>query len=410
MTSSVRRLNNALNYLHPPKYILASLVRLCRQYGASPSEPASSTPSPSSTDEQQVIPNQTFHQRKHGNKPLPLSSFLDPGRISQRQRVRNRLPKPAPPPIADLSTFRQKFARNPYANLLATPPRLCPITATLVPSAMLITLHALPSPNPPHAKILTPLSLYAHLSKTRIPASAPVVYIVPSRSLLASWSELAQVKNASAAATWTRTHAMPPPGLLNAIDELMRRRVERVLGWHLRRGGALVRLRDAPHGMGKTRPGLLEWIMAKLKGRKDDEMPEEGFVALLYFGGRMQRETVTRLEMRVEDIAERTDKAVRRVMVGKIAVGKRVLARGNPKVVYTPVEVPVMEVGGRKVPVLSMVDLLGEERAEEIVKGTRYEGASWVAIRERPAAVDVGALLECAWWFKERVIQGGDVV
>jgi hypothetical protein len=58
--------------------------------------------------------NQSYHGRKHGNKSLPLSSFLDPARIRQRQQARHRLPKPRAPKIKDLDPFRKRLAGNPY--------------------------------------------------------------------------------------------------------------------------------------------------------------------------------------------------------------------------------------------------------------------------------------------------------
>ena len=58
--------------------------------------------------------HRTFRYREGGNKPLPLSSFLDPARLAQRHR--HKLPKPPPPKYDDLSPFRKRMADNPYGS------------------------------------------------------------------------------------------------------------------------------------------------------------------------------------------------------------------------------------------------------------------------------------------------------
>jgi hypothetical protein len=57
-------------------------------------------------------PAWSVYVRKGENKPLPLSSFLDPARLAQRHR--RRLPKPDAPVYENLDEFRKKIADNPY--------------------------------------------------------------------------------------------------------------------------------------------------------------------------------------------------------------------------------------------------------------------------------------------------------
>jgi hypothetical protein len=64
------------------------------------------------TPRQHAPPSHCVYMRKGGNRPLPLSSFLDPARLAQRHR--HRLPKPKPPVYEDLDDFRKKVANNPY--------------------------------------------------------------------------------------------------------------------------------------------------------------------------------------------------------------------------------------------------------------------------------------------------------
>ena len=60
-----------------------------------------------------------YHDRKHGNKSLPLSSFLDPARIQQRQQARHRLPKQDEPSFKDLDPFRQRLTSNPFGGSMS---------------------------------------------------------------------------------------------------------------------------------------------------------------------------------------------------------------------------------------------------------------------------------------------------
>jgi hypothetical protein len=55
-----------------------------------------------------------------------------------------------------------------------------------------------------------------------------------------------------------------------------------------------------------------------------------------------------------------------------------------------------------RVPVFSMVDILGEERAREVLHGTKYDGVAWIAIKHgRFTAPVMEWLIKAYFWFAE---------
>lgn len=57
---------------------------------------------------------QSYRLRKAGNRPLPLSPFLDPARFHQRWKARHRLPKQPASRLENMDEFRRKLAADPY--------------------------------------------------------------------------------------------------------------------------------------------------------------------------------------------------------------------------------------------------------------------------------------------------------
>ncbi|KAH8595773.1 hypothetical protein B0O99DRAFT_142257 [Bisporella sp. PMI_857] len=64
---------------------------------------------------------------------LPMSPFMDPEYIEAKAKHHVAKPRPS----SDLTEFQKRLAKNPYAQMLATPPRQCHITKVLLPSYFL---------------------------------------------------------------------------------------------------------------------------------------------------------------------------------------------------------------------------------------------------------------------------------
>ncbi|KAL5116810.1 hypothetical protein ACEQ8H_005291 [Pleosporales sp. CAS-2024a] len=88
--------------------------------------------------------HQTLRSRKDGSaKELPLPPLLDSIALEDRMQWEN--PK-ARPRAADLTPFQRKLQANAYAHALASPVRQCRATQIYLPMALLISLHARPHP------------------------------------------------------------------------------------------------------------------------------------------------------------------------------------------------------------------------------------------------------------------------
>lgn len=78
---------------------------------------------------------------------------------------------------------------------------------------------------------------------------------------------------------------------------------------------------------------------------------------------------------------------------GKKSNPQVMVPRLAPRALFPPLEYPTAAWRGRKVALYSLTDMLGSERAEALVNGTRYEGERcWVMKRGRQA-VEVQMLL-----------------
>ena len=321
------------------------------------------------------------------------------------------------------------------AHILASPPRRCAATVARLPSSILLTLLAIPSPNPPHKPALLPLLLHRAAQIPPAPAShesaaraappppgtgrrAPPTPTTSSRGRGSCAPSPPPPPGRPRAAArpcsgWAPAAARAPPSrsparLPDAAAALLRAAVLRALRFPLRSGGA-----DAPAVLG---PGGL----AELDG-----VPR--VAAVLFFGPRRVwgGGRVREMERRVDASGARIEAVVleglrwyqRRGWEG--AREARALALARPRARFPVLELPTVEycdASGEDgvdasgawvpreypVPVLPMLDILGEDKARELVAGTRFEGATWVALRSGPMFTSALVwLLRGAWWFMD---------
>jgi hypothetical protein len=150
--------------------------------------------------------------------------------------------------------------------------------------------------------------------------------------------------------------------------------------------------------------------------------------AVLFFGNRRVwgGERVRELERRVDESGARIETAVQEVLRWyrrkgwETSPGMRVLALAAPRARFPVFNLPTVEYCDTSrekdavdaagawipreypVPVFPMVDILGEDKARELLANTRLEGATWVALRSGPMFMRaLGWLLRGAWWFME---------
>ncbi|KAF1988378.1 hypothetical protein K402DRAFT_392124 [Aulographum hederae CBS 113979] len=127
--------------------------------------------------------SRTYRVRQGGNGQLPLPPLMDPEKIARK--TRHKQPK-ATPKEAELTPFQKKLAANPYAHALATPIRLCNITGAHLPTAFLQDFSLTPDPESSGPWLL-PTALYAanlpRSQRKSLQATKPRVWLSASKHL-----------------------------------------------------------------------------------------------------------------------------------------------------------------------------------------------------------------------------------
>jgi hypothetical protein len=198
--------------------------------------------------------------------------------------------------------------------------------------------------------------------------------------------------------------------MMEAVDTMMMGSLARFLAWPVKRTGSriVVPLPDGP----------------------DEVNSVPDVAALLFFGGRTRTTELVGLENSVTQSAAKIDAHIDKMATFYrskdqfVKLGWEGLPRANPRVQYPPLKLSTIaynnesptEVNGTtaeswspkeySIQVFSMVDMLGEEMAQEIIKGTPFEGTTWMAVKYSPSSAPVLEwLIRGEWWAKERGIR-----
>ncbi|KAL5436851.1 hypothetical protein PMIN07_011995 [Paraphaeosphaeria minitans] len=332
----------------------------------------------------------TFHARKDGSK-LPLPPVLDPIAVEKRWRWKQQKEKPG---VAGFTPFQKKLLENPYAHVLASPVRIDRSLSTLLPSALLLTLHI-----KPHPKTLEPWLLPLSLSTPNPPKylgpplrflahSHNVAYLTARKEI---WKKVLSQRfipflgpRGMAQLVWRKDM---PEMLLN----MLRARVEDKLAWFFKWRGRLVPVASPSSA--------------------DTEDVED--VACFIFLGSL-RSRADAIHDEADAIAAQADKwsDYFRTGYGKFFDPhitppahlpkathhpppwfQLVVPRLAPRAQFPPLECPTTRWRGRKVAVYSLTDMLGAERAEALIAETRYEGERCWVMKQGRQTVDVQMML-----------------
>jgi hypothetical protein len=372
--------------------------------GPSDLKDGAESPPNNSSDQPDELPKRAFYERKSANPPLPLSSFLDPFRIEQRHRHRNRTPKPEAPVYQDLSPIRQKLARNVYAKLLAQPIRPCTVTGASLPQSMLLKFNQLPDPAPPHTKTLVPLALYNESVKDapRVLKNRGEGQSIGVNRRFVQWLVDYYKTQGTLHGALLKHDGKPgkmAPNTVATIDKLFADVVMRTLAWPFKHGS-------------KDFVSLSAGILNQNPGFEPS--------AVLFFGGSAHNRKILEMESKLEDIIQEIDGLLIRWKINIKRVDKHsplsdMFQRANPRILHPPEalstieytyslanEEPTSEAENYSIPVIPMVDIMGHRAAKELLRGTKHEGSNFVAVRSSISTADqVARLITCAWWAKE---------
>lgn len=342
---------------------------------------------------------QSFHHRSNGSK-LPLSSFLDPYRIEQRHRHRHRTPKPAAPTYAELSPARQKLARNPYAQILAQPVRQCAITDANLPSSLLLKFNELR--DPAGALTLVPLALWndaftpgkgegGRLLKERGQAQS-----LPLNREVVQFLADVQEDGGSLKDQLRSHEAKMAVGSVATIEKLMAELFTKTMRWSLSHGSKDYFSLD--NGL----EGLRRLCDAG-----------EDISAVLFFGGRLQSQKIAELEAKVEALVLDVDNMLLRWQLESKTHkfrGWHRIRRADPRAIYSPVDFFSVKIVSAnnvtlRIPVIPMIDIMGQQAACKLVKDTSHESSTWIAVRSSIGTADhVAKLLACSFWVRHNAV------
>ncbi|KAF2641496.1 hypothetical protein P280DRAFT_542799 [Massarina eburnea CBS 473.64] len=327
--------------------------------------------------------HKSFRVRQDGSS-LPLPPSLDPVVVSERSRWEQLKEKPN---VANFTPFQKKLWENPYAHILASPPRQCRATNSLQPSALQTSLHPRPHPSTKTPWLL-PVSLTTpthHLGPPfRFLSHKFVAAHLGKKKAWKSGLYFRIYEKIGSKATHEIIWREDMPEL---ILGLLRERLLGKLKWWFSKRGQLVGCISPWHEHIESIDHVSSILSLKsLRTHADD------------------------LKDAAASIAASSDKWVSYTAKGlpdlfdphsKPNVTHRapswyqepLLPRLQPRLQYPPLEFKTTVWRGQKVAVYSLVDLLGEEKTKELVEGSMYEGESCLVVRSGRHNVKIEMLL-----------------
>jgi hypothetical protein len=393
-------------------------------------------------------------KRRDGNRPLPLPPLIDP--IRQAQRDRWKKLKAAPLRHGQMSEFQKKLWDNPYgenwttqaiayvfahrrraAKALATPVRQCHITQRRLPSFFLLPfeLESKP-PGSDHAKVKSTLSPNRLLDEALGKKSKP-----PSHSTYTLLSEqvLARLDQ-------TAHQARGPWQLLVRPDDKITRGADVELEWTPGTGERVAEairtiigseLRSQFETQDEREPVIVEYVNgATIEGdvacilsfaqpmlspsqeaatvvqskhkAKDEKTKSPNPREPKSFSDALQD-----LDEQISAFDEKTEKHRKKatdILYSKAkgnthaypvgATTNAVVPQLRTDLRYPPLRFPSMTIGDRAVPVYKLDVLLGPQKLQDLLQGTRFEGQNAAVVTHSPQSVKLQmALLKAQNYF-----------
>ncbi|OAG02704.1 uncharacterized protein CC84DRAFT_1097826 [Paraphaeosphaeria sporulosa] len=334
--------------------------------------------------------HQTFRLRHDGSK-LPLPPVLDPVVVEQRARWKQQKAKPD---VAGSTPFQKKLLENPYAHVLASPVRIDRSLSTLLPSALLLTLHI-----KPHPATLEPWLLPLSLSTPN-----PPKYLGPPLRFLAHRHNAAHLT--ARKEVWKKVLGqrfypfLGPRGMAQLVWrkdmpelllQMLRARVEDKLAWWFKWRGRLTPVASpSPSDTQDVEDVACVLFYGSLKSRADEIHDEAN--AIVAEADKWTDYFRTGYGKAFDPHAT-PPPHLPKATHPPPAWFQPLVPRLAPRAQFPPLDYPTTRWRGRKVAVYSLTDMLGVDRAEALIGRTRYEGERcWVMKRGRQT-VDVQMLL-----------------
>ncbi|KAF2870938.1 hypothetical protein BDV95DRAFT_628861 [Massariosphaeria phaeospora] len=326
--------------------------------------------------------HQSFRVRKHG-KPLPLPPVLDPAVLSQRAQWQQTK---AQPDVNSFTPFQKKLWENTYAHALASDVRQCRSTMILLPSALLVSLHPRP-----HPETSDPWLLPVNLTTTSKQLGPPLRFL-GRRSVVAELGRKAGWKSGLNERFTQKLgrkigKMVWREDMSDLILSLLQKNLLNKLRWHFRQPGRLL-------PCASPRPEDIDAI--------------EELSCVLFFGSlKTGADAVHVQAQHIMREAESLTQEYSKILVKHLDPHRAkttthsapfwypgpLVPRLQPRLRFPPLELRTTDWKGRRVPVYSLLDLLGEDKLQELLQDSSLEGATCVGIRPGRHNVPVETLL-----------------
>ncbi|KAF3053457.1 hypothetical protein E8E11_008525 [Didymella keratinophila] len=310
--------------------------------------------------------HRTFIHRKDGKKDLPLPPLLDPAVLAQRSRHESKKEKPK---FADFTPFQLKLWSCPFAHTLASPVRECRYTSTYQPSALLTTLHMRPHPTT-SAPWLLPVALTTKSTQLGPPLRFHGRQLIAAQlGKKKAWEKALYPRMFDRLSGGEVKNLVWREDMPSFILGLLRARLVSSLSWNFSFRGRLIPVASP--------------LSAHIEHVEDVS-------CVLYFGSLRSRaheaqercETITsELEKWSayfgQNFGSHFDPHAKEGVTHKAPYWYQapLVPRMQPRLQFPTLEYHTTVWRGRAVPVYSLVDLLGEEKARELVEGPKSKYA-----------------------------------
>ncbi|KAF2827259.1 hypothetical protein CC86DRAFT_208780 [Ophiobolus disseminans] len=317
--------------------------------------------------------HQTFRIREHGDgQALPLPPLLDPVVREKRSQWDK---KKLWPNAETFTPFQKKLQANPFAHALASPVRQCRATLISLPVAFLTSLHARPHPTTLDPWLL-PVSLTTEKKQLGPPYRFALRHLITTQlGKKKAWEKGIYSRMEAKYGSSNVKNMVWREDLPDLILDLMQKQLIKKISWNLGFRGRLAPVASP---------------------RSEDIEHVDDVSCILFFGS---------LRTRADDVHDHASEIVLEMDKWSSYVAKAfadkldphaapevthsspswfvepIVPRLQPRLRCPELEFKNTTWRGQKVPVYSLADLLGENRARQLITDSEYKGEKCVVMK-----------------------------